>query len=280
MTKIISISNQKGGVGKTTTAINLSSAVAANNKKILLIDADPQANATSGLGLEAKIDGLSTYELFISSRTLDECIKKTRVDNLDVITSNINLVAAELELVEIPSRESVLKNKIINFLSEENNSNKYDYIFIDCPPSLGLITVNALTSANSLLIPVQCEYYALEGLSQLLNTIKNVKNVFNPSLNIEGYLLTMFDSRLKLSNQIESELRKFFGDKVFKTKIFRNVKLGEAPSYGKPIITYDPTSMGAMNYMELGREFLMRNGEIASEENPDGLKSNLKINES
>jgi chromosome partitioning protein len=205
-----------------------------------------------------------------------ECIRRTQINNLDIISSNINLVAAELELVEIPSRENILKRKIQNYISEPGQSGRYDYIIIDCPPSLGLITVNALTAADSLLIPVQCEYYALEGLSQLLNTIKNVKNVFNPDLNIEGYLLTMFDSRLKLSNQIESELRKFFGEKVFTTKIFRNVKIGEAPSYGKPVITYDPSSTGAMNYLELGREFLARNGHVLATETISEQDNDIK----
>ncbi|HQY20303.1 MAG TPA: AAA family ATPase [Ignavibacteria bacterium] len=277
MTKIISISNQKGGVGKTTTAINLSSAIAAYGKKVLMIDTDPQANATSGLGLDNSIEGNSTYEIFISDKKVKDCIKDTQVQNLKIISANINLVAAELELVDLPHRESILKNKLKEFLAE--NIEDFDFILVDCPPSLGLITVNALTAADSLLIPVQCEYYALEGLSQLLNTIKNVKNIFNPDLNIEGYLLTMFDSRLKLSNQIESELRKFFGEKVFTTKIFRNVKIGEAPSYGKPIIVYDPASTGALNYMDLGKEFLLRNGfETESEKNSDN-SNNSEINE-
>lgn len=278
MTKIISISNQKGGVGKTTTAINLATSLTKYGKKVLLIDSDPQANATSGVGLETQNDGHSTYEIFIAETKLGECIKKTNIENLDIVISNINLVAAELELVAIPYRESILKNKITNFLNDETNHSDYDFIFIDCPPSLGLITINALTAANTLLIPVQCEYYALEGLSQLLNTIKNVKNYFNPSLNIEGYLLTMFDSRLKLSNQIETELRNFFGEKVFSTKIFRNVKIGEAPSYGKPIIIYDPQSTGALNYLKLGKEFLERNGIEFPSENSEAEKSELKIN--
>ena len=257
MTKVISISNQQGGVGKTTTAINLSTAVAMLGKRVLLIDSDPQANATTGVGIEAKDDGNTIYEIIVSPKSIIDAAKHTQIENFDLISSHINFVAAEIELVQITQRESILKRKIIDLIS--NHPNKYDYIFIDCPPSLGLITLNSLTAAHSVLIPVQCEYYALEGLSQLLNTIKMVKGTFNPKLNIEGYLLTMFDSRLRLANQVESELRKFFGDKVFDTKIFRNVKIGEAPSFGKPIITYDSECMGSINYMDLGREFISRN---------------------
>lgn len=255
LTKIISISNQKGGVGKTSTAVNLSSAIAYFGKRVLLIDADPQANATSGVGVEVNDEGKSTYELLISNESVTECIKKTDFENLDLIPSNINLVAAEIELVSVLSRERVLRDKLAGL-----PSGMYDFVFIDCPPSLGIITLNSLTSANTVLIPVQCEYYALEGLSQLLNTIKNVKNNYNHYLNIEGYLLTMFDSRLKLANQVEGELRKFFGEKVYDVKISRNVKIGEAPSFGKPIINYEPDSTGAKNYLQLAVEFLSKNG--------------------
>jgi chromosome partitioning protein len=259
LAKVIAIANQKGGVGKTTTAVNISSSIALAGKKVLLIDSDPQANATSGMGIEPRDDGQSTYEVIISDKKLTDCIKPTLLEDLKLISSNINLVAAELELVDLNGREYRLKNKLKEFTGSDEGKS-YDFIIIDCPPSLGLITLNALTAADSVMIPVQCEYYALEGLTQLLNTIKFVKNTFNPDLNIEGYILTMFDSRLKLSQQVEGELRKYFGDKVFETKIFRNVKLGEAPSFGKPIIVYDPQSTGSRNHVELAMELLQRNG--------------------
>lgn len=258
MQKIISISNQKGGVGKTTTAVNISACIAKLGIRTLLVDADPQANATTGMGIEAKDDGNSVYELLVSDKKAKDVIKPTQIENLSIITSNINLVAAELELVALPQRERKLKEKL-GELSQPDSGFDFEYVFIDCPPSLGLITINSLNAANTVLIPVQCEYYALEGLSALLNTIKMVKNSFNPGLSIEGYLLTMFDSRLRLANQVEAELRKYFAEKVFNTRIARNVKIGEAPSYGKPVIVYDPLSSGASNYTELAEEFVSRN---------------------
>ena len=252
MGKIISIANQNGGVGKTTTSINLSTVLAKRNKKTLLIDADPQGNATSGVGVDKKID-LSVYDVLIDETDVRDAIIKTQIKNLYVCPSNIDLAGAEVELVSMMSRERRLKEKL------DEIKNEYDYIIIDCPPSLGLITLNAFTASDSVLIPVQCEYYALEGLGQLLNTINLVKKHLNRNLEIEGALLTMFDSRTNLAKQVVDEVKKYFNDKVYKTVIPRNVKLSEAPSYGMPIIIYDPRSKGAKCYDKLGKELIKNN---------------------
>ncbi len=251
MAKIISIANQKGGVGKTTTAINLSALLAAAEKKTLLIDIDPQANSSSGLSVSNHSP--SVYEVLIGTEKINESVISTFMPYLDLLPSNINLVGAEIEMVDAENRETLLKNAV-NGIKEN-----YDYIFVDCPPSLGLLTLNALTAADSVLIPVQCEYFALEGLGQLLNTINIVKQHFNKELAIEGVVLTMFDTRLRLSHQVAEEVRKYFGDKVYNTVIHRNVRISEAPSYGKPIILYDAISSGSKNYMALATELLERN---------------------
>lgn len=254
MAKIISIANQKGGVGKTTTTINLSSLLAAAEKRTLLVDIDPQSNSSSGLSVTNQTP--SVYEVLVGTKHIKEVIINTFMPYLDMLPSNINLVGAEIEMVDIENRESLLRNA----LAEVND--KYDYILIDCPPSLGLLTLNSLTASNSVLIPVQCEYFALEGLGQLLNTINIVKKHFNKDLAIEGVLLTMFDTRLRLSHQVAEEVRKYFGDKVYNTVINRNVRISEAPSYGKPIILYDAISSGAQNYMALAAELLEKNSGI------------------
>lgn len=254
MGKIISVANQKGGVGKTTTSITLSSMLAQKNKKVLLIDADPQGNATSGLGVEKNIEK-SVYDLLVEDTEANEIIQESTIKNLKVCPSNINLAGAEVELVSMMSREQRLKEKL------EEVKEEYDYIIIDCPPSLGLITLNAFTASNSVLIPIQCEYYALEGLGQLINTINLVKKHLNKTLEVEGALLTMYDIRTNLSNQVVNEVKNYFGDKVYKTVIPRNVKLSEAPSYGMPITEYDPKSKGAKSYTKFAKEFLKINEE-------------------
>ncbi|GAB4300764.1 MAG: AAA family ATPase [Ignavibacteriaceae bacterium] len=251
MAKIISIANQKGGVGKTTTAINVSSLLAAAEKKTLLIDIDPQANSSSGISVSNHSP--SVYEVLIGNEKLEDVVIPTYMPHLDILPSNINLVGAEVEMVDMEQRERLLKNSV------NSSKEKYDFIIIDCPPSLGLLTLNALTASDSVIIPVQCEYFALEGLGQLLNTINIVKKHFNPGLTIEGVLLTMFDTRLRLSHQVAEEVRKYFGDKVFETVIHRNVRISEAPSFGKPIILYDSISSGAKNYMAFTNELLKRN---------------------
>ena len=254
MGKVISVANQKGGVGKTTTAINLSTVLAKKNKRTLLIDTDPQGNATSGVGAKKELEK-SIYNVLIEDMEMEEAIVKTDVKNLSLCPSNINLAGAEVELVSMMSREMRLKEKL------DEIKDNYDYIIIDCPPSLGLITLNAFTASDSVLIPVQCEYYALEGLGQLLNTIKLVKKHLNKDLEIEGALLTMFDTRTNLSKQVVDEVKGYFGDKVYKTVIPRNVKLSEAPSYGMPITIYDSHSKGAKCYDKLGRELIKNNDE-------------------
>ncbi|CEJ69493.1 ParA family protein [Chryseobacterium sp. DT-3] len=254
MAKIIGIANQKGGVGKTTTAVNLAAALGVLEKRILIIDADPQANATSGLGVEDV--QYSTYNLLEHSADTRTCIKRTASPNLDIIPSHIDLVAAEIELVDKENREYMLKKA----LAEVRND--YDYIIIDCAPSLGLITVNALTAADSVIIPIQCEYFALEGLGKLLNTIKNVQKIHNKDLGIEGLLLTMYDSRLRLSNQVVEEVNSHFPDMVFETIISRNVRLSEAPSFGESILNYDAESKGAIQYIQLAEEVLLKNENL------------------
>ena len=252
MGKIIAIANQKGGVGKTTTTVNLAACLGALDKKVLLIDADPQANASSGLGINVEKIEFGTYQLLEHNCTADEAILKTSATNVDIIPSHIDLVAIEIELVNVEKREYMLQ-QAINSLKKN-----YDYILIDCAPSLGLLTLNALTAADSVIIPIQCEYFALEGLGKLLNTIKSVQKIHNKKLDIEGLLLTMYDSRLRLSNQVVDEVKIHFSEMVFKTIIQRNVKLGEAPSYGESIIYYDVNSKGATNYLSLAKEIISK----------------------
>ena len=249
MGKIISIANQKGGVGKTTTTVNLSAILAKKGKKILLIDADPQGNATSGIGMDKEVE-LSTYDLLVGEEKTVDIIKETEIKNLSICPSNLNLAGAEVQLVSMMSREQRLKEKL------DQVKEQFDYIFIDCPPSLGLITLNAFTASTSVLIPVQCEYYALEGLGQLINTVELVKKHLNKELYIEGALLTMYDIRTNLSNQVVKEVKRYFNNRVYKTVIPRNVRVSEAPSYGLPITIYDPHSKGARSYEKFGREFL------------------------
>ena len=250
MGKIIAIANQKGGVGKTTTAINLSASLAANDLKILLIDSDPQGNATTGLGV-SKGEGRPTfYQVLMGEHDITEAVVHTEFDGLDIIPSDKNLVAANLELVELANRETRLREKI------EPIRNRYQYILIDCPPALDLLTVNAMVAADSVLIPMQCEFFALEGISQLLDTIDRVRNSFEPNLKVEGVLLTMYDDRTNLTRQVEQDLREFFEDEVFKTVIPRSIRLAEAPSFGKPILSYDVRSRGAESYIQLAKEIL------------------------
>jgi chromosome partitioning protein len=253
MGKIIAIANQKGGVGKTTTSVNLAASLGALEKKVLLIDADPQANASSGLGIDVDAVEIGSYQVLEHTKSAKEAIVSSNAPNVDIIPAHIDLVAIEIELVDKEEREYMLKKAVSDLKSD------YDYILIDCAPSLGLLTLNALTAADAVIIPIQCEYFALEGLGKLLNTIKSVQKIHNEALDIEGLLLTMFDSRLRLSNQVVEEVQKHFSEMVFETIIQRNVRLGEAPSYGESIINYDVSSKGAENYLDLAKELIKKN---------------------
>ncbi len=253
MAKVIALANQKGGVGKTTTAINLAASLAVLEYKVLLVDADPQGNASSGFGFDVNNIKVGLYECLIDDANPTDNLLNTEISGLDILPSNIDLVGAEIEMLEMPNREKIMK-MVINKVKDN-----YDFVLIDCSPSLGLITVNALTAADSVIIPVQSEYFALEGLGKLLNTIKIIQSRLNPELEIEGFLCTMYDSRLRLSNQVVEEVQRHFEDMVFKTLVQRNVKLSEAPSYGKPIVLYDATSNGSTNYLNLAREILQKN---------------------
>lgn len=255
MSKIISIVNQKGGVGKTTTAVNLAAALGLQKQKVLMVDIDPQGNCTSGFGIEKQTLKQSSYDILIDQEIASNTVIRTKYKNVDLIPASMDLAGAELELVEMANRQNRLKNA----LSEIRNN--YDYILLDCPPSLGLITLNALTASDSFLVPIQCEFYALEGLSQLLNTVKTIKRLYNPSIELEGVVLTMFDSRLKLTQQVVEEVKKYFKNKVFETTIPRNVRLSEAPSFGMPVLYYDRGSKGSMAYVSLAREIIKNNAK-------------------
>ncbi len=250
MGKVTAVANQKGGVGKTTTAVNVSASLAAEGKDVLLIDTDPQGNTTSGVGIDKDQLNGSLYDLYTESKTIEEIIQTTPIDRLNIISSNIELIGAELELSGREGRETILKNAVVQV------KHRYDFIFIDCPPSLSLLTLNALVAADTLLVPMQCEYYALEGISMLLRTFNLIKDSFNPGLEIEGILLTMFDGRNTLAHQVSDELKRHFGDKVYKTLIPRNITLAEAPSHGKPVLQYDIQSKGAQSYIELAKEII------------------------